>query len=202
MKYAITIYRFDENDDQVELVDRYITADQAIDLMMQANNLPDPDEELEVAETSPDDDKETDDVEAEQPKTKITSNGAGGNDGTKPRRIDAALKAKIVADIEADELAPKEIAEKHGVNLQSIYNLRSRNARPEVNESDEPMQEPKEPGLTRYAQQIRQPKAPEKTTEEKITDMVKEGLSLSELEMAFPSVPYIKLTEIYNQFKD
>lgn len=200
MKYAITIYRFDDNDDQVELVDRYITADQAIDLMVQANNLPDPDEQPEPEEEEPE--ITVDEPEPEKTTASIKSNGAGGSDGNKPRRIDAELKALIIADIEADELAPKEIAEKHGVNLQSIYNLRSRNAVPKVDGSDEPRQEPVEPGLTRYGENQNRPRPVEKTQDEKIADLVKQGLSMSELEMAFPSTPLPKLTEIYNRFKE
>lgn len=244
--YAVTVTRWDENEEVTVIVDRYITADQAIDLMIQVNAM---EEEAEV-ETD-----EEEEAEEEAQKSKETPAKRGG---TRKPTYD---KDAMIADIHSG-MPVAEIAAKYGVTTATVYQTKSKakqegksNSRglpsyatrvaeeesvfdPETREqikdlrdqgmstseiSEElnldkedvakvmsrgstntttPKQDPVDPGLTAYGERAQQPRKPQPTIEEKVTEMVKQGLSVSELSMAFPSVPQATLVAIYEKFNN
>ncbi|WP_421993977.1 hypothetical protein [Roseococcus sp.] len=65
------------------------------------------------------------------------------------------------------------------------------------------MQVAVEGGETAYMKaRSRLPATPDIDLNKKIEEMVAEGLSMSELEMMFPSVPVTAIREIFEQFQD
>lgn len=125
----------------------------------------------------------------------------------------------IIADLKANVLTVKQIAEKHNVPKQTVYNVKAKFVRPEDIADDVapkpdlsgPRQEPETPGKTEYQtkrEELDERRAAglEPTQEEKtrarIEEMVAEGCSMTELEMMFPSVPVSTLREIMDGYQD
>ncbi len=129
-KYSMTIYRhIDDEGEMEEVLDKFISADHVIRIL---ESIPDDEETEDDEEVEVEDEKEEEDPKPIKPQR-------GG-------RMTPEQKQKIVEDIEADELKPREIAEKYQVNLQSVYNLRSRMANPHSRKAtDDTTQEPTTP---------------------------------------------------------
>lgn len=113
----------------------------------------------------------------------------------------------MIADIKANVLTVAQIADKYGVIKQTVYNVRSRFVPPSeiaedlAPEPTGPLQAPIDPPPTPYmeSRERLQSEEPE-PIEKKIELMVAEGLSMSELEMMFPSVPITTIREIFEQY--
>jgi len=103
---------------------------------------------------------------------------------------------EVIDAFEADK-PTQEIADEQGCSYGTIYSLRKKW------EDDGTKQEPIEPVKTAYAESREALEATAKTEptlEVKIRDMVREGLSLSELEMAFPSAPITLIQQIHEEY--
>lgn len=105
-QYAVTVVRFNEEDEQEELVDQYITADEAIDLMLHIKE--------NVAEEGTEEVEEEIEEETEEEAPKPQRGSRGGYD-----------EKKILKQLENGD-KPKKVAEEHGVNVQTVYNLKAR----------------------------------------------------------------------------
>lgn len=241
--YTISVSKWNENDEQIELVDRYLTAEQVIDLMVFCNNeIPEAIEEEADEEVEEEVEQE---VEPERPEPKQKKGG----------RRASYDKEAVLQDIK-DGISPKEISETHGVSIGTVYQLKSKNKletsktnsrglptvtarkedeasvfNPETRDKIKDLREqslttseiatklnldpedvakvmartPGDPRESKNSEPTPQvatyrPRKVEKTVDEKIEDMVKEGLSLSELYMAFPSVESWKIQEIKERF--
>lgn len=118
----------------------------------------------------------------------------------------------VIADFKANVLTVAQIAEKHGITKSNAYQIKSKYVREEEIAPDiepvpyGPKQEPVEPAATSYVES-RERLAERKETGElelqrRIENLVAEGCSMSELELAFPSVPLAKLQGIFDSFRD
>jgi len=163
-KYAITIYRFNDDDTQETLIDRYITADQAIDAVIFSNN-------LDVEETEP---VHSDEEEVEEePEIEGYNAPIKGSMGTLPKeRFGFEPKAAQAAkpkseegfDVQAVKVAikggnkPKDIAELYGISTQTVYQLKSKMKKEGElgDESQEDSSEEKKPHvIPTHAQKIK-----------------------------------------------
>lgn len=120
-KYSITIMRHTD-DDSVELVDRWITADQAIDMMVQANALQDEEEESEdeTEEEEAEEEEEEEEPEPEPASKKKSRAWASSGFGRKATWDKEKAEELIIAGEK-----PKDIAEEVGATVASIYQLKA-----------------------------------------------------------------------------
>lgn len=181
-QYAVTISRFNEEDEQEELVDRYITADQAIDLMLQVQALED--EVIEVEEEPENETNEEEEVELEElnPKPNPLSTG----------RRASYDKAALIADVKANVLNTAELAEKYRVGTGIIYQVRNKLKKDAVPEAEEP-------GETEYARKQRERSmtpAPDINLDGEIKLLFIQGFSLSEVGDMYPTVPLDRLSKL------
>ena len=187
-KFTISVFKHGDDGEVDEILEKEVTAEQVIDML-----IADPAviyQEVEV---------EVEDEEEKKPKTPVSNIPAEN----KQRRTKYDKEA-MIEDIKADELTPAEIATKYDVTVQTVYSQRHR-LNTETGEIDEPLQEPKTPGLTSYGQKAQdranRPPASTPTIEERVRDMVGQGLSFSEMELAFPAVPFAHLKSLYEKYK-
>lgn len=180
-QYSVMISRFNEDNEQELLADQYITADQAIDLMLQVQALaPVEDEEGEEAVT------ETDEEEVED---------EPGEEEVKPRAMGRKAsydKAALIADMKANVLSTAELAAKYDVTTATIYQVRNKLKKDAGAEADEP-------GETEYAKRQREraaAPAPDVNIEGEIKLLFMQGFSLSEVGDMHPAVPLEKLAKL------
>jgi hypothetical protein len=118
----------------------------------------------------------------------------------------------VIADLKANVLTVAQIADKHGITKSNVYQIKSKYVREEEIAPDiepypyGPKQEPEDPPPTAY-QEARERLDETKSTADtdlvkKIEELVAMGCSMSELEMAFPSVPLAKLQGVFDSFMD
>lgn len=175
-KYAVTICRFNEDDEQEVLLDQYTTADGAIDLLLYVQQ--------NVEEPSGEEEEET--VEVEEPKPRSRRQGRRANYD----------KEAMIKDFRSG-LTSAEVAEKHGVSVAVARNVQHRN-RDSIKSTDSHAEDADDSETTGYvaARKAREEEEKE-SVEEEIARMAKGGLSLHELELMFPRVSADKVREIF-----
>lgn len=94
--YGVTITRYDEDGNPTELADKYITADQAIDLMLQVNEMA----EYTIQEDEEESIDEEDPVEEDQSQRKVRRCGNCGEPGHNAK---TCPKDRAESDDSADE---------------------------------------------------------------------------------------------------
>jgi len=109
--YSVTVIRWD-GDNQEELVDAYITADQAIDLMLQIQAMPEETEEEEIEEVE-------EEIPTEEPK-QVVKKAEKKNMGRQANYDKEAVKVDI-----QNGIRPSDIANTHGVPVGTVYQLKS-----------------------------------------------------------------------------
>ncbi len=173
-----------------ELVARNVTADMAIDLLVhiqanisgQEDGDPEPEPTAEVVEDTPQPQK------ADRSPKKAKGKGKRGSS-----KYD---REAVIADIEAGDLSNKEIANKHRISAPTISNIKKAMA------EDDTRQEPTQSAATAYATRKRErEEIPSNDIEDQVRDMIKHGLSMSELEMMFPKVPVATITSLYREMR-
>lgn len=194
-KYSVTIMRHREDEDPEELTDRWITADQAIDLMMQVNEMDDSSEE---EESEPEEEEEVDD-EPEEPKPKR----GGGSYGSWDKE-----RAKVLIQQGAKA---GDIADEVGTSIGNIYQLKSdmkkagelagRRVATSV-EVDTPKSQDRQPGHTEEDHEKKMQalfkRLPE--TEKELVRQYKEGIQRSELLMMYPSITTMRVDDLINAY--
>lgn len=183
--YKVTVERT-IGDVSNKLIAHHVTADQAIDLLLHIQQLPDDDEVKATPE----------------PAEKPAAPAPAPKKNSSPKKASKALsydKEAVIADLE-NKLPVAEIAAKHKVTKQVVYNIRHK-----THLVPEPSREGElQPAPTAYAQRQRERQAEKPSDmdiEDNIKGMVEEGLSISELEMMFPKVPLTKLTSLYREIR-
>ncbi|MGR3504900.1 MAG: helix-turn-helix domain-containing protein [Paracoccaceae bacterium] len=200
VQYTVTVERTVDRVSN-ELVARNVTADQAIDLLLhiQANTTEAvvQDAEEETVEEAQEEPEQVPKDEPTAPPKKVNAPKKAG----KPLNYD---KDAIVADLRANMPVP-EIAAKHKVTKQTVYNVKHRFLSEDEDSEPEAVKLPEGfGGETAYAQRQREraaQKPEEKDIEQEIRTMVVEGLSISELELMFPTVELTKITSIYRDLR-
>lgn len=189
-KYSISVFKH-LNDDEAEVIfDKHVTADQAIDVLVFAQQLVD-------AETGGDG--------VETVVAQVTAVGAAKSQATfstpeapkpEPKKATSPRasyeREALLADIESGVLGTKEIAEKHGVAISTIYTLRYE------------LKKKGNPGKTAYMErreELEQAQDEETDPLAEVRRMAREGCSISELQMMFPRIELIKIQEVYNEVK-
>lgn len=171
--------RFDDESNKTELIDQYITADQAIEALLFVQGLEPIEEETgddaeEEADVQVDDEPEVPEVPAPKP------------DAPKGRRA-SYDKAELEADVRANLLSTKEIADKHNVPTATVYQVRSalKHADPVAVSDDAP-------ATTAYAIRQKERAAipePDTNIEGEIKLAAMQGFSVSEIADMYPTVP-------------
>lgn len=197
VQYTVTVERTVDRVSN-ELVARNVTADQAIDLLLHIqSNVSGGGDDLAVEEEQ---EEVTEEVEEEEPT-------APPKKAEAPKKASKALsydKDAIIADLKAG-ISTAEIATKHKVTKQTVYNVKHRFLSEDEDSEPEAVKLPEGfGGETAYAKRQReraQQKPEETNIEQEIRMMVVEGLSVSELEMMFPKVELTKIDSIYREFR-
>ena len=200
VQYTVTVERT-VNRVSNELVARNVTADQAIDLLLhiQANTTEAvvQDAEEETVEEAQEEPEQVPKDEPTSPPKKVNAPKKAG----KPLNYD---KDAIVADLKSG-MSTAEIAAKHKVTKQTVYNIKHRFLSEDEDSEPEAVKLPEGfGGETSYAKRQReraQQKPEETDIEQEIRMMVVEGLSISELELMFPKVELTKITSIYRELR-
>lgn len=200
IQYSVTLYRHDD-EASIEIVDRYITADETIALMLHINeHIVGPEEESEEETVEEEQEEEPEVAEEEEPT-------ASPKKAKAPKKAGKALsydKDAIVADLKAGK-AVADIAEEHKVTKQTVYNVKHRFLSEDEDSEPEAIKLPEGfGGETAYAKRQReraQQEPEEKDIDQEIRMMVAQGLSVSELEMMFPSVELTKINSIYRELR-
>lgn len=181
--YAITIIRFGEDDEQEVLLDKWVTADETIDLLVQLQSASDSplDSEEEAAEVEEDVEEVIEEEEPTQP----------AQPAKKSRAVNYDREA-MVADVKAGVLTTAQISEKYGINLNVIYQVRNKLKKQSELVDDTP-------GETEYARKQRERAAnpnPEVNVEAEIRLAAIQGFSLSEISDMYPTVPLETISRI------
>lgn len=181
--YNITLVRLEDGNEVAELESRDITADQAIDLLIHLREL-----DTLSSETAPEESEQEEEVEEEpEPVPDPNDEPAAEKTGGKRPTYDYDLDA-VLTDLR-DGIKPKAVAEKHDIPVQTVYNIKHRfkdEIEPESYEASD------EAPVTEYAEKKRGfflKSKTEPSEEERMSAMAKEGCSVAELQMMFPSMP-------------
>lgn len=183
-QYGLIVYRFDE-EEQVSIVDQYVTADQVIDVLVLAQSFEVVNIDAgEVEQESEEDEAEDEEPEEEEPTPKP-------NPLTTGRRA-SYDKAALIADVKANVLSTAELAAKYDVTSATIYQVRNKLKKDAGAEAEEP-------GETEYAKRQRERAAlptPDVNIEGEIKLLFIQGFSLSEVSDMYPAVPLERLSKL------
>ena len=196
VQYTVTVERTVDRVSN-ELVARNVTADQAIDLLLHIQRNFSDSEKEDVVEEEQEEPEQAPKVEPTAPPKKAKAPKKAG----KPLSYD---KDAILADLKSG-MPTAEIAARHKVTKQTVYNVKHRFLSEDEDSEPTGVKLPEGfGGDTAYAKRQREraaQKPEEKDIEQEIRMMVAQGLSVSELEMMFPSVELTKINSIYRELR-
>lgn len=196
-QYAVSITRYDEDSEQTELVDQWITADDAIELMMHIR-----DNVTDASETEQEEDIETDDeieektVEAEpvkKPNTRTYTKRAGPT----PAYDREEVRKDFIAGMSSGD-----VAKKHGVPVSTIYAIKNvmknngelgeSTSQSVAQKSGESTTLPKSFGKFNFEV--------DEDLERDVADAIHDGETLNDLINSFPSAPLPTLKHLFEKY--
>lgn len=186
MKYSITIYRYNDGDTE-EIIDTYITADQAIDALLYVQGLAPEVSEIEIIENRKEDEMI---VEYEEPAS--TPRKAAGK---RASRTDYDKEA-LTVEVKAGKVTNAELSEKYGVSLATIYQIKHK-----LKHADPLAVADEAPPATAYAVRQKERAAvpgPDTNIPGEIKMAFLQGFSLSEVSDMYPMIPLEEITRIKN----
>lgn len=194
-QYSVTIIRHEIEDednvvDTTELVDQWITADSAIELMMHIKeNIAD------INAESEEDEEESEEEDEPEPAPRVTKK----QPVQKTRRTGVAASYDVdamKADIK-DGMKPQAIASKYGVSVASVYQRKADMKKAGELDEQEPaaklpasfgkMSEPDDDDI-------------DEDLERDVADAIRDGETLQSLTMSFPSAPLPVLKKLFDKY--
>lgn len=170
MEYTITIMRWNDNDEREELVDQYITADQAIDAMLFVQGFAPIEEEEEIAE---------------EEDTTVT--------------VTASNVTEVLGKAKAAVSTPKSSAKSKGARTCSHCGKQGHNRKTCPGDADEtPVPSTGQPAtayMAKRAEKEAEP-SPEVNVEAEIKLAFVQGFTLAEVAPMFPTVEMARLVEL------
>lgn len=193
-QYAVSVTRYDEDSEQTELVDQWITADDAIELMMHIrDNVTDASETEQEENVETHDEIEEKTVEVEPVKKTSTQKRTG---------------IQVTYDVEAMKsdirsgMKPQVIANKYGTSLGTVYQRKS-----EMKKAGELGESTSQSVVQKSGESATLPKSfgnlnieIDEDLERDVADAIHDGETLSDLINSFPSAPLPTLKHLFEKY--